>query len=107
MIYLKPCTFLSSLSIFFFLPRAMFNFMICNRLVGATLILVGLYGVLWGKSKELKRASKMNVISSNGSCELVQTEAICTDPVDVNHDEAQTSSVIIVSQESDRPATNN
>ncbi|KAF3440492.1 hypothetical protein FNV43_RR18776 [Rhamnella rubrinervis] len=73
-----------------------------GSLVGALFIILGLYGVLWGKSMELKETSKM--VSSKGSRELTPTEA--TSIGSINHDEVQSTGVITL-VETDQPIVAN
>lgn len=53
-------------------------------LVGALLIVGGLYIVLWGKSKEMKTMTQL-VPEENGQQELEPIEVVVTNITDPNH----------------------
>ncbi|KAF3440493.1 hypothetical protein FNV43_RR18777 [Rhamnella rubrinervis] len=62
-----------------------------DSLVGAIFIILGLYGVLWGKNKDLKQTSKM--IPLKGSRNFVPTEATSINCI--HGDEAQSTSIVL------------
>lgn len=65
--------------------------------MGAIFIILGLYGVLWGKNKDLKQTPKM--ISLKGSRKLIPTEATSINYI--RGGEAQ-STCVVLSVQSDQ-----
>lgn len=78
--------------LFLFIANFDCNFFSSNSLVGAIFIILGLYGVLWGKNKDLKQTSK--IIPLKGSTKLVPTTE-ATSIKCIHADEAQSSSIVL------------